>query len=1340
MKRIVSILLVLVMLVATSASALAEIADESYSELMATDGENLRNIALAEVGVSGRPNKYTEWFGSIEGYSYNWCHAFVSWCANQAGILGTKVPRTAGCPDGMSWFANNGRLKYRDSGYVPKTGDIIYFDYEPNDVPNHVGIVNYSDGTNVYTIEGNSGNEVKKNTYSINYTGILAYGLVGEVVSTGVSSSADITLTDYTYPTNLSVGEAFYFKGTIYSRYGFKYAYAGIMDKNSNRYDWSNGYSLYSSIAPSGTTVDIATQMDSDIHMTQLPQGRYYYQIEACDKNGNIVVLLKQPFNVGAVWPSTPTISVSAGKYPEKTTISWNASSNATHYDVRVFSGNSTAEDDLYASVMGTTATSCQLSLPAGTYTVTLASVNGNFYEVYTFGTQKTFTVTNESYAIAVKSEDTSKGTVTGGGAYTYGSSVKITATPQKGYLFSKWSDGNTSASRTVTVNGATTYTAYFTPITYYIKYDGNGATGGSTATSTHTYDVAKNLTKNGYTRTGYTFIGWSLSPTSTTSSTPDELSVKNMATKNGDTLTLYAVWQANTYNLDLNGLLDGTNVNDIVGYGTVDIYIDGKLVKDDISDYCTKHPYGTKWEIKDIKAEEGHIYNGVAEGTISGTIGTSSVAVRLKFDTNEYRLDLNSICNGAYKESLNGWGSADVYIDGVLISDDCDDFCKEYAYGTTYEIKDIKAKPGFTYIGIDETQKPLSGTINTDGIVCLCFEANKYVVKYNANGGTGTAVDSNHTYCIEKELTPNSFSRAGFKFTGWNTKADGTGTSYVDCESVMNLTSVANGEVVLYAQWECIVISVEKVTLGKSAVTLTEGETTTLTVTVTPDNATDKTVVWSTSDANIATVGNGIVTAVGAGEATITANAGGKSANCVVTVKEPVTAIAMAKLTVGNTTGAIGENVTMPIVISENPGIAGFKLKINFDNTVLMPVSIEKGSALTIGTLTSNIQQSGDLSSLEYVSALWSNTANVTNNGEILLVTFKIKDTTEDGTYPVTVTCEDGDVTNQNYEDIELKITNGTVEVASVMIGDVLQDGKVNTKDSVRLNQYLADWEIEFTNYEQAAADIHEDGKINTKDSVKLNQYLADWDVELASLLEVSERKITFEAGSKDVVDGYVDIPVMITENDGVAGFKIRLNYDNTILTPVSITVGDALIVGTLTSNIQQSEDLSALEYVSAFWSSSSNVTNTGVAFTVRFKVKDGISENVPVTLSYVEGDICDQDYNDLAVTLNDGSVIAEKVMDYTVNSLTGEVIDGKFYADAQVTKNTDRAEKDMIVIAVYKNSTMIDMVYMKANFDKGQTVSFGGMLEGIEGATLKAFVWDSMTGMKSLSNFIEK
>lgn len=83
-------------------------------------------------------------------------------------------------------------------------------------------------------------------------------------------------------------------------------------------------------------------------------------------------------------------------------------------------------------------------------------------------------------------------------------------------------------------------------------------------------------------------------------------------------------------------------------------------------------------------------------------------------------------------------------------------------------------------------------------------------------------------------------------------------------------------------------VIAVESITLDKAELTLVEGEDATLTTTVTPDNATDKTITWSTSNAEVATVVDGKVTAIKEGTATITAKAGEKEAACKVTVTLP--------------------------------------------------------------------------------------------------------------------------------------------------------------------------------------------------------------------------------------------------------------------------------------------------------------------------------------------------------------------------------------------------------------------------------------------------------------------
>ncbi len=81
-------------------------------------------------------------------------------------------------------------------------------------------------------------------------------------------------------------------------------------------------------------------------------------------------------------------------------------------------------------------------------------------------------------------------------------------------------------------------------------------------------------------------------------------------------------------------------------------------------------------------------------------------------------------------------------------------------------------------------------------------FTANTYIVKFNYNGGSGSMSDQEFTYDQAQNLSKNTFKRSGYTFTGWNTKQNGSGTSYSDEAYVQNLTTVSNGEVILYAQW----------------------------------------------------------------------------------------------------------------------------------------------------------------------------------------------------------------------------------------------------------------------------------------------------------------------------------------------------------------------------------------------------------------------------------------------------------------------------------------------------------------------------------------------------------
>ena len=68
-------------------------------------------------------------------------------------------------------------------------------------------------------------------------------------------------------------------------------------------------------------------------------------------------------------------------------------------------------------------------------------------------------------------------------------------------------------------------------------------------------------------------------------------------------------------------------------------------------------------------------------------------------------------------------------------------------------------------------------------------------------------------------------------------------------------------------------------------------------------------------------------------------------------------------------------------------------------------------------------------------------------------------------------------------------------VSAASVVYGDVNDDGKINNKDYGRLQQYINDWEVTIN---EVAADVNQDGKVNNKDLGRLQQYINGWDVTI--------------------------------------------------------------------------------------------------------------------------------------------------------------------------------------------------------------------------------------------------
>ena len=168
---------------------LNELLDARYASLWSQllkgvgGSSELVNLALSQLGNEGG-EKYWRWAGLDT--RCEWCALFVSWCAEQTGLMGSgQIPYFSFVSDGVDWFKDKGRwidgADVNSSNYDKKIypGMIIFFDWEPDGKPNHVGIVTKVSDGYIYTVEGNKGDAVAEGSYSADSIYVFGFGAIG---------------------------------------------------------------------------------------------------------------------------------------------------------------------------------------------------------------------------------------------------------------------------------------------------------------------------------------------------------------------------------------------------------------------------------------------------------------------------------------------------------------------------------------------------------------------------------------------------------------------------------------------------------------------------------------------------------------------------------------------------------------------------------------------------------------------------------------------------------------------------------------------------------------------------------------------------------------------------------------------------------------------------------------------------------------------------------------------------------------------------------------------------------------------------------------------------------
>ena len=320
------------------------------------------------------------------------------------------------------------------------------------------------------------------------------------------------------------------------------------------------------------------------------------------------------------------------------------------------------------------------------------------------------------------------------------------------GYTFTGWYLGDQKIESTtiVDVTSDTTLKARYNINNYNITYN----LDGGSASNPSTYTVEDTITLNNPTKTGYTFSGWTGS--------------------NGESLqTLVTIQKGSTGDKTYTAHYSAnSNTKYVVKHLKQKLTLDGYELEE------TENLYGAS----DTKVTpETKTYTGFTspepqEITIKSD---GSTELEYKYDREIYTY---TITNPDTMTSSLPSG--------------------EYPYGTEVTIT-ANTVPGYTFSSWNngEIDNPATFAIDENLNIAPIYNANTYYVVFNNNTGSGSMSDQQMTYDADEVLKKCTFTKVGYSFDGWNTKADGTGTNYADEATVKNLAE--SGNVILYAKWK---------------------------------------------------------------------------------------------------------------------------------------------------------------------------------------------------------------------------------------------------------------------------------------------------------------------------------------------------------------------------------------------------------------------------------------------------------------------------------------------------------------------------------------------------------
>ena len=406
--------------------------------------------------------------------------------------------------------------------------------------------------------------------------------------------------------------------------------------------------------------------------------------------------------------------------------------------------------------------------------------------------------------------------------AFNAEKALTANAFTRKGYKFVGWTtaDPNTEAEGEIYANkakvkglsyenGATVKLyALWEIIDYKITYNLNGGTNSEENPATYQV-ITDTITFQKPTRTGYTFNGWY---------SDKKFKTKVTTIKKGSigNRTLYAKWTANKYTVIFNkndeaspgGSATGTMKNQTLTYNST--------TKLTANAFKKKGYTMTGWNTAPDGTGDSYA-NAMAKANVSPDNG-AKVTLYAQWKLTDYKINYN-------------------------VTADVDNTINPATYTMDDETFEIQAptRPGYDFVGWyadAKLTKAANLTIEKGSTAAKTFypkwTAHTYYVVFDKNESqypetpvNGTMARLKLVYGSSAKLTANAFKKTGYTMTGWNTKADGSGTAYANAAAKPNVTTENEGEVILYAQWT---LTQYKITYKTNGGTLPDEATTTYT------------------------------------------------------------------------------------------------------------------------------------------------------------------------------------------------------------------------------------------------------------------------------------------------------------------------------------------------------------------------------------------------------------------------------------------------------------------------------------------------------------------------------